>query len=80
LCKETNVQQPEVAKTVRKEPVKPKIPVAEKTPRQKRQAEKKPTPAPLPEEDKRLVMFLVSNPNPKHCREQANVFNVFYVM
>jgi hypothetical protein len=41
-------------KPVRREPVKPKIPVAEKTPRQKRQAEKKPAPAPLPEEDKRF--------------------------
>ena len=42
---------------VRREPVKPKIPVAEKTPRQKRQAEKAP-PAPTPppaDEDKRWV-------------------------
>jgi hypothetical protein len=50
-------KQPEPVKPVRREPVKPKIPVAEKTPRQKRQAEKKPAPAPLPEEDKRFGTF-----------------------
>jgi hypothetical protein len=40
---------------------KPKIPVAEKTPRQKRTADKKPaeaTPTPTADEDKRFGFFL----------------------